>query len=346
MNAPSRPSLFPRLFTAAAMMLPLAAPVTAETAAERPPEVVLERNVRAHEEFLASDAMQGRGSGTQFEWIAGQYVGSQLRQFGVEPAGDADDAGDRSYLQAVDLPTAAGESEKKQTWNAVGVLRGSDPKFAKEAILLSAHMDHLGVRAQAGPDSIYNGADDDASGVTAVLELARTLAAGERPKRTIFFVTFGSEEVGGLGAKHFLAHPPIALTQIVANLEFEMIGRPDPAVAPGTLWLTGYERSNLGPELARRGARLVADPHPEQKFFQRSDNYILALRGVVAQTVSSYGLHAEYHQPNDDVAHLDIPHMARAISSMVAPVRWLANADFKPDWTEGGRPSPPKAKPR
>ena len=79
------------------------------------------------------------------------------------------------------------------------------------------------------------------------------LASGERPKRTIVFTWFGSEESGGYGARYFIARPPVPLDSIVANLEFEMIGRADAAVAPHTLWLTGYERSNLGPELARRG---------------------------------------------------------------------------------------------
>ncbi len=128
------------------------------------------------------------------------------------------------------------------------------------------------------------------------------------------------------------------LTQIVANLEFEMIGRPDRAVAPHTLWLTGYERTDLGPELARHGARLVQDPHPDQNFFMRSDNIQLARRGVVAQTVSSYGLHKEYHTPADEVRLVDFPHMTEAIQSMVAPVRWLANTTFKPAWKEGKKP--------
>jgi hypothetical protein len=130
----------------------------------------------------------------------------------------------------------------------------------------------------------------------------------------------------------------VPLETIVANVEFEMIGRPDPKVAAGTLWLTGYERSNLGPWLARHGARLVADPHPEENFFQRSDNYALARRGVVAHTVSSFGLHPEYHAPTDDLAHIDLAHMARAINSMIRPVRWLVNSNFKPAWVEGKRP--------
>jgi Zn-dependent M28 family amino/carboxypeptidase len=327
-----------RIFTKARLLVVSALASCVVASGQTPAtNVVLERDVLAHEEFLASDAMQGRGSGTRFELLAGEYIGAQLRQFGVEPAGDADATGQKTYIQKVDLGGHA-------TYNAVGVLRGSDPKLADEIVLLTAHMDHLGVAGAdsqcraAGGDSICNGADDDASGVTAVLELARVLGAGARPKRTVYFVTFGSEERGGYGAQYFLAHPPVALTQIVANLEFEMIGRPDPKVPAGTLWLTGYERSNLGAQLARHGANLVADPHPEQNFFRRSDNYALARRGVVAHTVSSFGLHPEYHQPGDDLAHLDIAHMTRAINSMVEPVRWLVNSDFKPAWVEGGKP--------
>ncbi|HTR66942.1 MAG TPA: M28 family peptidase [Terriglobales bacterium] len=224
------------------------------------------------------------------------------------------------------------------TRNVVGEIRGSDPALAQAAILLSAHMDHLGVGAPVNGDSIYNGADDDASGTTAVLELARVLAAGPRPRRTVIFALFGSEELGGLGSTYFREHPPLPLRDLAANLEFEMIGRGDPAVPENTLWLTGWERSNLGPVLAEHGARLVGDPHPAEDFFARSDNYVLAQKGVVAQTVSSYGLHGDYHQPSDDVAHIDFKHMDEAIGSLLGPVEWLVNSDFRPEWKAGGRP--------
>jgi len=225
-----------------------------------------------------------------------------------------------------------------QTRNVVGILRGSDPALAHAAILLSAHMDHLGVGKPVNGDAIYNGADDDASGTVAVLELARVLAAGPRPRRTVIFALFGSEELGALGAAYFREYPPLPLNDMAANLEFEMIGRPDPAVPAHTVWLTGWERSNLGPALAEHGARLVGDPHPEENFFTRSDNYVLAQKGVVAQTVSSYGLHPDYHQPSDDVAHIDFAHMDDAIGSLLGPVEWLVNSDFRPAWKEGGRP--------
>jgi len=171
---------------------------------------------------------------------------------------------------------AMGPSQKSFTWNAVGKLSGSDSNLRNSPILLSAHLDHLGVGAPVNGDNIYNGADDDASGTTAVLQFARVLGSGSRPRRTVLFALFGSEEDGGLGSSWFEQHPPLPLSEIAANLEFEMIGRPDPKYPGDSLWLSGWERTNLGPALVAHGARLVADARPEEHFFMRSDNYVLA----------------------------------------------------------------------
>jgi len=317
----------PRLFLALFLSLIIAAPVVAQ---------IREENIRAELGFLASDAMQGRASGSNYERIAAEYIGSQFRQFGLEPGGDTDSAGNKGFVQRVALERAPSGA----TWNAIGVLRGSDQRAAGEVIMISAHLDHLGVNeALTGDDKIFNGADDDASGSVAVMELARVLASGKRPRRTIYFICFGSEERGGHGSRYFIANSPVPLTQIVADLNLEMLGRPDPKVPPGMLWLTGFGRSTLGPELARQGAALVADPHPEQNFFQRSDNYTLALRGVIAHTVSSFGMHTDYHRPSDDVSKIDFAFMTKSLNSLVKPVRWLASSNFRPAWLPGQAPT-------
>jgi Peptidase family M28 len=301
--------------------------------------------IRADMSFLASDELRGRGSGTRDEHLAALYAASLFAGFGLEPGGDQG-----SFLQKAPLPSTFpppiarrlqgfAQVPRSQTWNVVGILRGSDPTAGKDAILLTAHLDHLGIGPAKNGDRIYNGADDDASGTTAVIELARVFAARARPARTLIFVLFGSEELGGYGNRYFLDHPPVPLERIVANLEFEMIGRRDPALPRDGLWLTGFERSDLGPELAHHGAALVADPHPEQNFFKRSDNYSLARRGIVAQTVSSFGLHADYHQPSDEISRIDFPHMTSAIESMVEPIEWLAQTTWKPHWLANGRPA-------
>jgi aminopeptidase YwaD len=433
--------------------------------------------IRAHMEFLASDALEGRGSGSHDELVAATYVASELRAYGAHPAGDdggylqraalmvrklksapelnyVTPAGTKRWcfgkdflviqlaeakfsgpLQRVDAsaakveinkgatvfvtgqdkfamrrkaftameegasgamvafadepdqfdstrqalpslppqlegqrPTGMGSeanvlelsavlaesieklpegtilsfeapstSERAFTWNVIAELQGKDPALRNSSIVLSAHLDHLGIGPAVDGDDIYNGADDDASGVAAVLELARVMATAPR-HRTIIFALFGSEETGSLGSTYFRDHPPVPLETIAADLEFEMIGRGDSAVPNHDAWLTGWERSNLGPMLAAHGAKLVADPHPEQHFFSRSDNYVLAKRGVVAQTISSYGLHADYHQPSDDLAHIDLRHLDAVIGSLLQPIRWLANSDFTPRWNKGGRP--------
>ena len=154
----------------------------------------------------------------------------------------------------------------------------------------------------------------------------------------MYFAFFGSEEAGGYGAGYFVNNLGFPKEKLVANLEFEMIGRPDSKVKPEELWLTGYERSNLGAELAKRGAKLVADPHPEQNFFQRSDNYTLARQGIIAHTVSSFGLHTDYHRASDETKTIDYKHMTYAINSMVKPIQWLINSNFVPVWHEGKKP--------
>ncbi len=245
----------------------------------------------------------------------------------------------RSLPDGTSLALKAETEEKLfHTRNVIGIIHGSDPKLSGQAILLSAHVDHLGIGQPVNGDEIYNGADDDASGVSAVLELARALARQPKPRRTVIFALFGSEEKGLWGSTYYREHPTVPLTDIIANLEFEMIARTDSAVPRDTLWLTGWDRSNLGPELARHGAHLVGDPHPEQHFFQRSDNYALAQKGVVAQTVSSYGLHGDYHKPSDELSKVDWDHLIASIESMVGPLLWLANSDFQPQWIAGRKP--------
>lgn len=252
------------------------------------------------------------------------------------------DAGDR-LSRLADGSSLSIQFQTKETprysYNAVGVLQGSDSSPSTKAILLSAHLDHLGIADPVNGDDIYNGANDDASGTTAVMELAHALTSGPHPKRTVYFVCYGSEELGGLGSTYFREHSPIPVDHIAANLEFEMIGNQDPKMPKGRLLLTGYDRSNLGPTLVQHGALLGEDPYPEEHFFERSDNYPLALKGVVAHTAAGWGTPPTYHKPDDDLAHLDVDFMTQAIQSLIEPVRWLANSDFVPEWVPGRQPT-------
>lgn len=256
---------------------------------------------------------------------------------------------ERGKLKSIQLLVEESESPAVER-NVVGRLRGAGtaaaPELAQETVLLIAHYDHLGSggrkkgrREESGGDQIYNGADDNASGCATLLELAQAYASGAKPVRTLVFLFTSGEEVGGLGIKDYMGAPAEPLERTVASLCFEMLGRPDEKLGgPGKLWLTGHERSNLGATFAARSLAIAADPRPEQKFFQRSDNYQLALAGIVSQTLSSFGTHADYHKPSDEPDTLDYGHLEAAAKVARAAVDVLVDGSVKPEWLEGMRP--------
>ena len=247
----------------------------------------------------------------------------------------------RGEIESLSLRTHV-VSEKPPAYNVVGRIRGAgsagDSTLASEAVVVSAHYDHLGV-AESGEDRIYNGADDDASGCAAVLEIAGALASGPKPARTVVFLLATGEEVGLLGTQHYLDHPVVPLDKTVANLNVEMIGRPDALVGgPGKLWLTGYERTDLGKACEGAGLAVVADPRPDQHFFERSDNYAFVLRGIVGQTFSTYDLHKDYHEVSDEADRLDYAHMESCVRSVLGAVRLVTDGTLRPKWNEGHEP--------
>ena len=296
---------------------------------------------------LAADSMEGRGTATPGGARAARFIADRMQSYGLVPAGDS------GFFQPVTLavtilpdgrrklsPVAAGETPAQTTRvvNVVGIVRGTDPAVRDEAVLIDAHYDHLGIGPAENGDSIYNGADDDASGVVAVLGAARAIAAGPPPRRTMVFLATTGEELGLLGTQWYIAHPVVPLDRTVANLEIEMIGRPDSlAGGPGKGWLTGFERSTMGPRLAAAGIPVVADPRPEQQFFQRSDNIAFARMGIPAHTLSSYGMHTDYHTPADDVSRIDAAHLAAMVDAAARVARMLADGEV-PVWNAGGRP--------
>ncbi len=231
------------------------------------------------------------------------------------------------------------EAARRIGRNVVGMIPGSDSKLKNEVILVMAHYDHLGIRGPGvNGDSIYNGADDDASGTVAVLEIARALMRGPKPKRTVVFTAMTGEEMGLVGTRYFIANPSISLDRVVAGFEIEMIGRPDSLAGGwGKAWLTGYERSTMGDMLKQYGIPIVPDARPSQNFFQRSDNFAFARMGIVAHTLSTFNLHTDYHRPSDEADKMDFGHMTAVIAAGADAVRHLANGP-KPEWHPGGKP--------
>ena len=220
--------------------------------------------------------------------------------------------------------------------NVIGLLEGTDPELSKEAILFSAHLDHLGSKPSDG-DGIFNGADDDASGVTGVLMLADAFAKMPRPKRSLLFMTFWGEESGLLGSKQFTETPSWPLDKILANVNIEMIGRPEPG-ARNKIWMTGWQESDLGVLMNKAslpfGVEIFNHPKHSAMLYRSSDNWSFVQKGVIAHSFSAGSLHSDYHQPDDEWDRLEIPHMTRVIQGLFAATLPMAYGEARPNKTK------------
>ena len=224
--------------------------------------------------------------------------------------------------------------------NTIGVIEGSDPKLRNEYIVYSAHMDHVGTsgggQCQArGADSICNGADDDASGTVSVVELAEAFSRkGARPKRSIIFMTVSGEEKGLWGSGYFAEHPTVPMSQVVANLNLDMVGRN----WRDTIVAIGKEHSDLGATLNRVVERhpdlnmvAIDDRWPEENFYFRSDHYNFARKGVPILFFFN-GVHADYHQVSDSPDRIDAEKQARIVQLLFYLGLEIGNAADRPKW--------------
>lgn len=225
--------------------------------------------------------------------------------------------------------------------NVVAIMPGSDPVLRDTYVVFSAHIDHDGVGApDAKGDSIYNGADDDASGTAALIEVAQAFATlPVRPARSLIFVGVSGEEKGLLGSAHFARNPPVPVESMVANINIDMIGRN----APDTIVAIGQDYTSLGPlvqEVARAhpdlGLVVAPDLWPEEGLFLRSDHFNFARAGVPAIFFTS-GLHEQYHQPSDEVELIDTDKLSRVARLIFYLGHAIATRADPPAWTEAGR---------
>lgn len=225
--------------------------------------------------------------------------------------------------------SAATEKSTKSLSNVVAVLPGKTKP--NELVLFSAHYDHLG--EDENGKAIFNGADDDASGTTAVINLADYFSKKQNNARTLVFSAFTAEEIGGFGSRYFSQQ--LNPDDVVAMVNIEMIGKPSKFGA-GTIWMTGMERSNLGELLNKslkpHNMKVYKDPYPEQGLFYRSDNATLARLGVPAHSFSSTQLDKDqhYHQTSDDISSLDLNSMFKVIESLSIATEDLVNGKITP----------------
>lgn len=216
--------------------------------------------------------------------------------------------------------------------NIVGVLPGKSK--SNEYIIFSGHYDHLGIGKPVGKDSIYNGANDDASGITAVISIADYFKQVKKNERSLVFVAFAAEEVGGFGSKYFARQ--VQPDKVVAMFNIEMIGT-ESKWGKNTAYITGYEKSDMGKILQKnlQGSSFAfhPDPYPEEQLFYRSDNATLARLGVPAHTISTSKMDVEpnYHKVSDEVNTLDLQNMTAIIQAIVTSAQSIISGYDTPN---------------
>lgn len=227
--------------------------------------------------------------------------------------------------------TATQEMEETKLANVVGVLPGKSKK--NEYVVFSGHYDHLGIGKVVDGDSIYNGANDDASGITAVITLAKYYKALGNNERTLIFAAFTAEETGGFGSQYFSKH--LNPAEVVAMFNIEMIGT-ESKWNKASAYITGYEKTNMGTILEKNldgtKFKFYPDPYTDQQLFYRSDNATLARLGVPAHTISTSKMDVEpnYHKASDEIGTLDMENMTEIIKAIAKSATSIVNGKDAP----------------
>jgi Zn-dependent M28 family amino/carboxypeptidase len=242
------------------------------------------------------------------------------------------------------------EHSEVESQNVAGILRGSDPSRSGEYVVVSAHLDHLGIGEPIKGDRIYNGAMDNASGIAAVIEVARMLKeSGMRPKRSLLFLAVTGEEKGELGSRYFAAHPTIPARSMIANVNTDMFL---PLFPLKILMVLGLDESDLGQDIRATakelGLQVQADPEPQRNRFVRSDQYSFIKLGIPAlamkvgyeantpeAAIAAKWTAERYHAPSDDLEQpVDQVAAEKFVDVLRNLVVRIANRDEKPKWNE------------
>lgn len=266
--------------------------------------------------YLASDALAGRDTGSEGIDKAATYISDYLKNNGVGSY----------YCGYRDVFDVDG----KEAFNVIGLLQGTDPVLQDEYVIIGAHYDHIGKGKKVGDDIIANGANDNAAGTAAVMQMAKYFAKVKKNKRSIVFVLFAAEEKGLLGSKHLAKQMKEADREVYAMLNFEMIGVP--LDKEYTAYVTGYHKSNLAEKMnAYASASLVGYLPQAKKYqlFSRSDNYPFYQEfNIPAQTFCTFDFtnFDYYHHVDDEIDKLDFNHMASFVNAYLPAIEKVVNS--------------------
>jgi Zn-dependent M28 family amino/carboxypeptidase len=249
--------------------------------------------------------MEGRRAGSKGVEMAAKYIESEFERIGL------------AKLYSQNTFRQNFRAKEMSLFNIVGVLKGKSK--ADEYVVISAHYDHLGLKAGEEGDLVFNGANDNASGVSAVLALAEHYKSVDLNERSILFVAFTAEEMGLIGSNYF--GKQVDPNSIIAGINIEMIGKESP-FGPKTAWLTGFDRSNFGQIIQKnlQGSNysIYPDPYVDYRLFFRSDNASLARLGVPAHTFSTSPMDKDldYHKVSDETKTLDLFTISETIKAI------------------------------
>ena len=280
--------------------------------------------------FLASDELQGRDTGSEGIEMAADFIEMAFVKNGVQPYFE-------SYRDTItDFKSSRDTISNFEgpAYNLVGVVEGNDSILKKEYIIVGAHYDHLGIIQAENGDEIANGANDNASGTTTVLELARYFGTSKSNKRSIIFALFSAEEKGLVGSRHLAQKIKEQNIDLYTVLNYEMVGVPlvDAAYLMG---LTGHEMSNLAEIANSYSDETYAGFFPKEKefnLFARSDNYPFhEVFNVPSQTFFSFDFtnFDYYHKVGDETSEMDYGHMANIVNKSIPVIEGIANASSK-----------------
>lgn len=297
--------------------------------------VITKDLVDAHIRFLSSDEMRGRDAFSPDIGLAEDYIAEQFRLAGLSEFPQFPGYRNRFTHEQRSRQDPEAPPVHYELTNIVGYLEGTDPVLKHEYILFGAHHDHVGVRGDTG-DVVYNGADDNATGTTAILALARYFAAARTSKRSLVFATFTAEEKGLIGSRYLAANLPMEDGPLVCMINFEMIGKPAPD-GSHSLMILGPERSTLDEifrdALSPQSPIALVDPLEHQiRYYNGSDNRAFDAQGYVTTTLASPMSTDDpyYHRPNDHYEFLDIEYMTQVIRAVVDMTRTLVSGEETP----------------
>ena len=289
-------------------------------------QTINEISVKKHLYTLANDSMQGRKAGSPGIEKAAKYIEQQFSEIGLKPFENS------SFRQSFKhINSRSEKKEELDLFNIIGLLEGTSLK--EEFVVISAHYDHLGQIEGGKGDLVFNGANDNATGVAAMIMLAEYFKKAKINKRSILFVAFTAEEMGLIGSNYF--GKTISAESIIAGVNIEMIGKESP-FGPKTAWLTGFKRSTFGEiiqkNLSSSEYRLYPDPYKDFRLFFRSDNASLARLGVPAHTFSTSPMDKDldYHQLSDEVETLDVKIITETIKAISVGIKSIVSGDDTP----------------